>query len=250
MPQIKRIIYFTAILVLAVVAYTKTFGDLIAKPFEQEVCWQLPVFGEQGVPHGALWKQETVREEHAPEGYHAAVAWMNVVTTWPCTEVSGPALAEVRAIRIIEKKADEERVVLNQVFDTEKRTGFSGALFQRQPFWFGPGEGKLSGGVASFTKNGLVINARQIPHNIYHGWSDPRIHIDNDAQYIVEAEVRVTGTARLQLGMDYWRDLESDYSGYDPNCQTSNNCEAWIGDWQGDTNGQFITLRSPKQFLQ
>lgn len=93
-----------------------------------------------------------------------------------------------------------------------------------------------------------MINLKQISHNIYHGWTHPRVSLQPDKKVIVEMEVRISGEARVQLGVDYWKDITSDYNGYDPNCQVSNNCEAWIGDWYGDTNGKYITIRSPQKF--
>ncbi len=248
MLQAGRTLYFMTILGLAVTGYTETFGHLVAEPLSQEICSRLPQssIDKKIIPHGALWKRETIRQAKAPEGYHAAVAWINVATVFPCREINDPALVEIRSVRILEQGIDGERVIFEKVFDQEERLNWDGALFQRQPYWFGPGEGKI-GSVGIFTTSGLVVNARQIPQNIYHGWTDPRVVINREARQFVEMEVRITGSARLQMGMDYWKDIQSDYNGYDPNCQASNNCEAWIGDWQGDTKGEFVTIRSPHQ---
>lgn len=247
MLQAGRTLYFITILGLAVTGYTQTFGHLIAEPLSHEICSRLPQSGieKKIIPHGALWKKETIRQAHAPEGYHAAVAWVNVATVFPCTETKRSALVEVRSVKIIEQYPDREEIILEKSFESDVHDGWDGALFQRQPYWFGPGEGQV-GGVGIFTTSGLMINARQIPSRIYHGWTNPRVLIDQNAQQVVEMEVRISGDARIQLGLDYWRDLGSDYNGYDPNCQASNNCEAWIGDWYGETNGEFITIRSPK----
>ena len=246
MLQAGRALYIITIFGLAVTGYTKTFGDLVASPLSQEICSRLPQSGieQKIIPHGALWKKETIRQASLPTGYTAAVGWINVATAFPCEEESKASLVEIRAVRIMEQKDSQEKVIFEKKFDSTTRSGWSGALFQRQPYWFGPGEGKL-GSVDVFTDQGLIINSRAIPHNIYHGWTDPRVVLERDARQYVELEVRITGSARVQMGMDYWRDMTSDYNGYDPYCQTSNNCEAWIGDWYGDTKGEFITIRSP-----
>ncbi len=251
MLQAGRALYFMTMLGLAVTGYAGTFGMYISDSLEQEVCSRLPagVIEKKIVPHGALWKKETLRESTPPEGYHTAVGWINVATVFPCHSPDTPALVEIRAMRIIEKVDNTEEVIYTKKFESDERNGFTGALFQRYPFWFGPGEGK-STQAEIFTTKGLVINARQIPESIYHGWTDPRTRIAPGGEQRIELEVRITGNARLQLGLDYWKDFESDYSGYDPTCQTSNNCEAWIGDWQGDTNGQFVTIRSPLRLNQ
>jgi hypothetical protein len=247
MLQAGRTLYFLTILGLAVTGYTETFGHLIAEPLSQEICSRLPQSGvdKKLVPHGALWKKATILHASAPEGYNAAVAWINVATVFPCRDIQDPALIEIRSIKIIEQKTAAEEVIFEKIFETDEHQGWDGALFKRQPYWFGPGEGKI-GGVGIFTTGGLVVNARQIPQNIYHGWTNPRVLVNREVQQVVEMEVRITGSARMQIGMDYWRDLDSDYNGYDPNCQASNNCEAWIGDWYGDTHGEFVTIRSPQ----
>jgi hypothetical protein len=245
MTEIKHLLFFITVLALLIFGYVKTFGDLILLPFRAEVCVHVPGAAKQIVPDGALWRTETIREATAPAGYTRAVAWVNVATVLPCADIQKPALVEIRTIRIIESKENEEKVIFAKDFTDSVAESFAGALFQRVPFWFGPGEGKISS-IDNFAQGSFVINVRQIPKNIYHGWTNPRVVINSEAMQRVELEVRVTGGARLQLGMDYWRDEASDYNGYDPECQTSNNCEAWIGEWQGDTNGEFILLRSPK----
>ncbi len=250
MLQAGRTIYFLTVLGLAVTGYTKTFGELVAKPIKDEVCTRMPegFYEKKQVPTGAIWKQETVREPVIPENYQTALAWINAATVSPCSIVGQPAVVEIRHITLISRniKTGEEKILKAFDYTQSEEKGFAGAIFQRDPFWFGPGEGSTASSVLAYTNKGLIINVRQMPNNIYHGWTDPRVTLEKDNTLVVEAEVRVSGQARLQLGADYWKDAVSDYNGYDPNCQVSNNCEAWVGDWQGDTHGEFITIRSPK----
>ena len=250
MLQAGRALYVATILGLAITGYTETFGELVAKPIKEEICTRTPerFYENKAVPTGALWTKETLREPVIPENYQAALAWINTATVTPCTFSDEKALVEIKKITLIEKNQEtgEEKILREFDYTQTEERGFSGALFQREPFWFGPGEGNPRSSVLAYTNNGLVINIRQAPNNIYHGWTEPRIDLREGALLVVEAEVKVSGHARLQLGVDYWKDKTSDYNGYDPNCQTSNNCEGWIGDWQGDTKGEFIKIRSPK----
>jgi hypothetical protein len=252
MLQAGRVLYFMTILGLSVTGYVGTFGDLVARPIESEVCSSLPsgVVENKQVPSGAIWKKETIREATPPEGFNAAVAWINVATVTPCTTAGEPAVVEIQKITLIEKDLENnsEKILEEFVYENEEDKNFDGALFQREPYWFGPGEGKKASSIVSSTKEGIFINVKPVSHHIYHGWTNPRVSIANDKAVVVEVVARVTGQARLQLGLDYWQDLETDYNGYDPNCQVSANCEAWIGDWQGDTKGEFVTLRSPLEF--
>lgn len=65
MLQAGRVLYFVTILGLAVTGYSQTFGDLIARPLESEVCERIPgsLYETKTIPTGAIWKHETIREE-------------------------------------------------------------------------------------------------------------------------------------------------------------------------------------------
>ena len=39
--------------------------------------------------------------------------------------------------------------------------------------------------------------------------------------------------------------METDYAGWDGTCAASDNCEAWVSDWYGNTYGEFRTFRAP-----
>ncbi len=67
--------------------------------------------------------------------------------------------------------------------------------------------------------------------------------------YLVEMEVKITGLARLQMGIDYWRETDSVYSQFDGTCQQSNNCEGYLSRWFGPTDG-FVTIRVPDALLK
>lgn len=236
-PRILLTIFF-----IMSILYILAFGSLFMEPVNQTFCQG--VSDVRTVPYGALWSEETTREQSVPEDYFYAVGWVNIATVLPCVGTKD-SFVEIETFRIIEQnKAGEERIIFEQKFDTEKREGFEGGLFQRLPVWFGPGESERRG-VERFTTEGLLINTHQFPQAVYHGWSDPRVAIDTEAVHFVEANVRISGNARLQLGLDYWKDKETDYSGYDEECIQSENCEAFIGNWYGDTEGEFLTFRTP-----
>ncbi len=202
------------------------------------------------VPDGAIWNQETSIAEADTRDYGAMVAWINAATALPCLTDSSGARIEIRSLRIIERAADGQESVIRSISfpgNADIPADFRGALFPRLPVWFGETKGVPdTNDISNVGENGFVIDLSRASQQIYHAWTDPRTSIVSGARYFIEAEVRISGAARLQFGVDYWRDLSVDYNGtYDKTCRASNNCEVWISDWFGDTSGQFVTIRVP-----
>jgi hypothetical protein len=105
------------------------------------------------------------------------------------------------------------------------------------------------------------VSPDKVARRLFHNWSDPRLDNKPGARYLVEMEVKISGAARLQIGLDWWRGMADGYSGFDPECQNpksrknqsanpANNCEAWMSDWYGPTGGKFVTIRAPKAYWQ
>lgn len=220
------------------------------------------------VPQGAIWKAEHQHPGRAtvvPE-YSALIGWINVATALPCATKT-PATVEIRSFKVIEQDArGKERIVSQLRFDGS--TALDSNLFPRcakdsnghpnqcLSKWFGETTGTGEANAASVNGQAYVIDVSQMPRRNFHGWLQPRIPATKGMRYVVEVEARVMGTARLQLGVDWWRDQSADYAGWDAEChkpdsakkkagQPANNCESWIGSWVGDTGGQWKTFRAP-----
>jgi hypothetical protein len=86
----------------------------------------------------------------------------------------------------------------------------------------------------------------QTPDAIIHWWT-PKLNFKPGAIYSVKARVQIDGSTAIQFGMDYWRTINSGFNVYDPTCQTSNNCEAWITDWVVDNQGDFVEVTLPQR---
>ncbi|OGI21513.1 MAG: hypothetical protein A2808_00550 [Candidatus Moranbacteria bacterium RIFCSPHIGHO2_01_FULL_55_24] len=235
------------------VAYASTYGQALADPVKQTICEVAPNLSVNTfrVPQGAIWKDETIREKNTPGDYSAVVGWINAATVLPCAVEGSKAEIEIRSIKVIEQNIEtgEEKTVREVSFGNDRK-GFEGGLFKRLPEWFGPGEGDHASKLESLKDHALRISLEEASQNVYHGWTAPRAETTPGTRHIVEVEARIAGAARLQLGLDYWRDLEVPYNGYDEKCQASNNCEAWISEWYGDTDGEFATLRAPGAFAK
>lgn len=181
-------------------------------------------------------------------GFTHLVGMWNMVTVLACDR-GREAGVEFRALRIIERdrESGSERVAQAIVFDEQswgQVAGVDYTLYHREP-WFTSGMPEREPIVAAVEDGVYRLSSHFIPRAIIHGWTEPRLPVVPGKQYLLEAEVRVTGDARLQLGMDYWRGSASQYNGWSKECLLSNNCQAWLSDWLGDTGGAFITWKVP-----
>ena len=236
------IVLRAGLVVIAVVTVVITNLEfLVPKSVEcrNSVSWK------KNAPHGAIWEKETILFEKAPADYTMLVGWINATTTIPCEDTSAtrPEIT-IRKLSIISiSESGEQQVV--ETIDPMDGDRFVGRLFPRIPKWFGETEGRNDSAVAVTTGEGLNLLVSAIPLRVYHGWTEPRIVFDPTLRYGIEIEARISETARLQVGLDYWRDRESDYKGWDATCRSSNNCEAFISDWFGNTGGEFRTFIAP-----
>lgn len=238
MPLILRVGLIVIAVVTVVVIRSVNFMPL-SIDCRQTVNWP------GSAPHGAIWERETVHWDHVPDGYTTLVGWVNAATAVPCADdaVVTPRI-DIRRLRIIASDATgRESVALD--ISPHQTDFFIGRFFPRIPRWFGETKGEEVAGIASTSEGQLSLDLGRAPLRVYHAWTRPRISLDPALTYRLEVEANISATARLQFGIDYWRDMESDYTGWDPTCTTSANCEGWVSDWYGDTHGTFQTLRAP-----
>lgn len=206
------------------------------------------VIGGLTVPIGAQHKKETVWRETAPEGFHAVLALMQGVSVAPCElEPGEEATISIRAIRLIERDPETgTEAVVSEVadFDADQDFRFDGELYPRTPTWYAGGPIKPQEDMLSKEAGTLIIDLDRSPRHIFHGWTDPKVEARPGMNYLVEIEAAISSQARLQMGIDYWREASSAYNTFDSTCATSNNCEGHLSQWFGETTG-FQTLRSP-----
>ncbi|MEK7549809.1 MAG: hypothetical protein AAB519_02410 [Patescibacteria group bacterium] len=249
----NRILFLT-VLGLSIAGWTGTYGQEIART--APLCQIAPNAANQSlpVPQGAIWEKETIRVATTPENFGAVLGWINVATVVPCVTKNTDASVEIRAVRVIEvdPETNAERVA-QEVNFRDGANSFTGRIFPRlnkqgKEQWFGVTEGSDERTIHTLVDGAFQVNMAQAANTVWHGWTEPRVEAVPGKSYRVEVEARINGAARLQLGTDYWVNLNADYNGYDDHCRGTNNCEAWISRWYGDTNGQFITIRAPRSF--
>jgi len=221
----------------------------------------IPKAGEAGT---AMFPEETVNavkyrpaKKMADRGFDHLVGMLNAVTVYPCDR-SRPATIEFESFEVVRLDAATNRLVPELTLRFDGSTGSSfggGGQWKRSPEWFISGQPDRQPMAISMTKHVFRADLKSIPENILHLWTD-RIKAVPGANYGVRAKVRITGDARLQLAMDYWRGASSGHTGWSPDCvqptdsgARPNNCEAWLGEWIGDTGGEFVTIVSPRSLL-
>jgi hypothetical protein len=201
--------------------------------------------------------REIIRQEYRPPKYMAnngfthMVGMLNAATMYPCDR-GRAAQIEIRNIRLIRVGATGNRALNLYIgFPSTNGYGLRYWTFYRSDAagngWFlsGAPPAESQPVLSWIANNQYLIDLRSIPGGIFHTWTHPRIWATVGEAYVIELEVRITGDAMLQGGVDYWRGLDSVYSGWSAGCLASNNCEAWLSHWYGDTGGKYIRLTLP-----
>ena len=134
-----------------------------------------------------------------------------------------------------------KNVLYEEHYDYNENVFGEAGLYVRYPNWYDPASNDFHTQAFNMhVQNGVLsIDVSQTPDNIVHWWT-PRQTVKAGAKYSVEIRLKVAGKCSVQLGSDYWRSLTSIAI---PN--GDNNREAWISDWIGDTNSEFVTVTAP-----
>lgn len=256
-----RIVTYAVLVALAVVV-TASYGSEVSQRLQQElrdhpekVCEILAPFSDAvaklDVPFGAQHQKEVIWRGTAPEGFHSVLALMQVVTIAPCSGQKGEIA--IRAIRLIERNPSTgNEMVASEVTDFSDlagKTQFKGELFSRFPTWYSGGSSQPNENTLKHDGRELVINVAEAPTQIYHGWTEPQVSAKPGMNYLVEMEVKISGSARLQMGIDYWRKAGLKFNGWDGTCQKSNNCEGYLSNWYGPTD-DYQTIRVPGALMK
>ncbi len=201
-------------------------------------------YAEERVPNGALWARQAVLRDTPPKGFNYVIGWFNGTTTYPCTRPGIRSTIEIDRAEIIESIGGKESVIFSEDYLGDGRlTDAEGTLFVRSPKWFGNGQTEPMTSVA-IENDILVVDVTKSSDRIAHWWTK-RVPAKQGARYFLSVRARISGDARLQLGADYWVSADAPYSGYHPECKGTNNCEGWISQWFGATDGQWKTFRAP-----
>jgi len=194
----------------------------------------------------ALFKQQVVEQDIAPPNYSTVLIWAQAATLTPTQATNVAAKVEVNYWKVIENLQNGTTcVVLEDGYDITTSKFTSGAFYTRTPRWFAD-QLSTSANNIKIDAGLLDIDVSQTPNNIVHWWTK-RLPLTIGSTYSVEVEFRVTGKTAIQFGSDWWRDLTASHIAWQWDCTKTNNCEAWLSDWYGDTSWKFIKIRVPNR---
>ena len=203
------------------------------------------------IPEGAIWLGETIRRDTPISGYSALAIWAQAATLKGDQPTTDQAMVTVDNWEVIEIVNEDSTVIYSEQYDFQSPKYFNtneAGLYCRYPKWFDTGCKDEHSEVVNMVayKGFLTLDVAQTPTTVVHWWT-PKLSYRQRAKYCIRARLKIEGKTSVQFGMDYWRTLNSGFNVYDASCETSNNCEAWISDWFGETNGKFVTVTVPKR---
>lgn len=206
-----------------------------------------PIEESSFIPDGAIKEGEEINRINPPSGFGSVVSWAQAATLSPNQSSNETAKIWVDYMRLIEDPPGSGTQIIDEVnydnIEAEPLSISEGGLYDRSPQWYNTDNHAPV--FNSEIKDGILyIDVSKTPNNIVHWWGQRKKSTPN-AKYYIEIRFKIEGKIGLQLGVDYWIDLSSDWNGWDQNCLGVNNCEAWYSDWFGDTEGEFITIRVP-----
>ncbi|MDD4308993.1 MAG: hypothetical protein PHO32_01300 [Candidatus Cloacimonetes bacterium] len=182
------------------------------------------------VPYDCPYAMETLKEMVLPTDLQVPTPWVAAATVIPGQQNDG--YVEVDWMKLLD--LSNNSLVVNELHYDNSGSVPSGlgGLYNR---WFTSDvHNDMTNGYIS---NGLLhINVGSMPDNVSHWWL-PRVWGIPGHRYALQMRVKIHGFIGIQLGCDYWGNLTD----VDFNFQR----EAWLSDWYGDTNGEFIEITSP-----
>jgi len=195
-----------------------------------------------GVPDGAIHIKEKIFRLRPPEtAFDHAVFWYQIAALHQDSAANQrPSGIILKSCKIYQKDQNGNKTLLTN-FEGDSTLGPElGGLFVRNPRWF-----KVDAHTPIVNQkvlsDGLAINASSTPDKIVHWWCD-RFAYDKKYKYQVEMKVKIVGDVALQIGGDYWKGQSSPHTGWHAECKGTNNCEAFVSEWYGDSRGRYVTL--------
>jgi hypothetical protein len=178
------------------------------------------VVNDPRIPDEVSYKSGYVNPSPSPANFSSARLWGIAIAD---TRVPGHASADVEvAWTRLTCRVDGKDVVLN-----DDAGVLSGGLYQRQP-WFATDEHAPLPLIDDLRSHAVLLPVGQRPDRVWHFWSpSPRAALPSGRLEgcTVQARVRISAGALLQMGMDYWRSPTIPYGA------GGNNHEAGASNW-------------------
>lgn len=155
-----------------------------------------------------------------PSGFLASLGWLQALQN---TDIGGTSHIETDWMRlhaIIDKK---DTIIISEEFDLVTTNMSSYGLYNRDPWYGGDKQESMP---FTLSNSIMLIKPSLHPEKVFHWWTSRATVPLGSSRVWFEARIRIIGAAQLQGGIDYWRNLDSPYLGYNVN-----NTEAGVSEW-------------------
>ncbi len=172
------------------------------------------------VPPEVRFKTGYVDPVRKPAEFTSVMLW-GIAIADTCVPGYESATVEVASVRLSCRIDGKDVVLIN---DSGR---IHGGLYRRIP-WFQGNQPEPMPMASDAANNAVVLAVGKRGDRIWHFWSTsprPALPAGKLAGCIVEARVRISPGALLQMGMDYWRDPTVPFG------SGGNNHEAGASDW-------------------
>ncbi|MFA5971699.1 MAG: hypothetical protein WC780_05045 [Lentimicrobiaceae bacterium] len=173
------------------------------------------------IPPEVAHKDGYIKHLTPPDNFKSVTGWITAIHDRKSTKQS---FIEIDYIRLYARVNGADVLLNSNEYNDSKAEG---GLFKRDP-WFGDNNNTPI--PYEFTNNdNLVLRTSTKPDNVWHVWNKvwPRVDVPANAERCwLEVKCKITGSALIQLGIDYWKDGTCLYAGYNVN-----NTEAGVSDW-------------------
>ncbi|MBU4216877.1 hypothetical protein L6270_03550 [Candidatus Parcubacteria bacterium] len=195
-----------------------------------------------GIPDGAIHVREKIFRLQPPEdSFDFAVFWYQIAALHQAPDANKNLSGIiVKSCRITCMDSNGKKIFERNFAGDTLLGPELGGLYDRNP-WFKSDKHTPIFAQRVLPEQGLVINASLVPDKIVHWWTE-RFRYNSRNKYKVEMKVKIIGDTALQIGGDYWKGASSPHTGWDAECRGTNNCEAFVSEWYGDTKGKYITI--------
>ena len=172
------------------------------------------------IPDDVGWKAGYVNPVRAPSDFKSVLLWGIAIAD---TRMASHASAELEVARLrLSCLVDGKELVLNDDFGELR-----GGLYRRTP-WFGTDEHSPMP-MRHTTERTVILPIGTRSDRVWHFWSAsprPALPPGKLEGCTVNARVKVSNGALVQIGMDYWRSATALWAGADVN-----NHEAGASNW-------------------
>lgn len=178
------------------------------------------------IPDEVAHKTGYVNYSSPPKDFKSITGWITAIDD---RFEDSESLIEIDFIRLYCNINGIDSLIGSNEYNDEIAEG---GLFTRNP-WFGSNTSTAI--PYEFSEDGcLVLRTSSESDFVWHIWNKswPRIDVPTDSESCwLEVKCRISGSALIQIGIDYWRNGTCEYAGYN-----INNVEAGVSDWYYNQN--------------